>query len=117
LCFIFEYRGCHAFFERPGGNNFEPGGQKLIRKRKKRTQKNRERAVGKKLRGSSFLQRRPGASREPSQKAASRSFQKVVFCFEAAFLGNRSQTFGAPQLVGRFQMFNALVRSLHMPSK
>jgi hypothetical protein len=73
--------------------------------------------VGKKLRGSSFLQRRPGASREPSQKAASRSFQKRFFCFETAFLGNRSQTFVAPQLVDRFQMFNALVRSLHMSSK
>ena len=35
MCFIFGYRGCRAFFERPGVNNFEPGGQKLIRKRKK----------------------------------------------------------------------------------
>ena len=60
------------------GQLFRPRASKIMKNAKqKRTQKTRERAGGKKLRGSSFLQRRPGASREPSQKAASRD----VFLF------------------------------------
>ena len=91
-------------------------GQKVDHKTK-RTQNNRERAVGRKLRGSRFLQRRPGASREPSQKAAARVFQKRCLRCEDAFLVSRFQTFGAPQLVARFQIFNASLRNLQISSK
>ena len=56
-----------------------PGPKSVIKNEKKRTQKIANEPWGKKLRGSSFLQRRPGASREPSQKAASRKLFKKLF--------------------------------------
>jgi len=62
--------------------------------------------VGKKLRGSSFLQRRPGASRKPSQKAASRDFNFFLFWY----LGRAS---GPPG----YNMFRAPVGCIVKPPK
>jgi len=65
----------------------------VIKQRNKNVyKKNRERASCKKLRGSSFLQRRPGASREPSQKAASRKFKIEIFVIEKEPLESRLKT-------------------------
>jgi len=76
-----------------GGQYFRPPGPKCDQTTKqKRIQKNRERASCKKLRGSSFLQRRPGASREPSQKAASRKFKIEIFVIEKEPLESRLKT-------------------------
>ena len=87
------------------GQLFRPRASKILKNAKqKRTQKTRERAGGKKLRRSSFLQRRPGASREPSQKAASRDFGIEIFAIEEDPLGSRSKTCFAPSLDAKFEI-------------
>ena len=100
-----------------GANNFEPRDENKSKTNKKTHTKKSRTSRRRKLRRSSFLQRRPGASREPSQKAASRKLEKQLFCIENAFWSRRFRTCVAHKLAACFQMVKTLLRHVFKAGK